>query len=134
MRDSANELNDPEGSMTLTKARLAESVRQKVSLERRPKPLQRALFPEMERVYLSRQRASRVVHRVFELIKDSLVKGDDVLITGFGKFRVRFRWAKKGRNPQTGEAIIIPSRRTVTFQPSRKLRDKMNAEPPQGSR
>ena len=112
--------------MTLTKAQLAESVRLRVTLERKEKPLQRSLFPEMERIYFSKQRATRIVGRVFGLIKNSLEKGDDVLISGFGKFKVRFRWAKKGRNPQTGESIIIPSRRTVTFHPSRKLREKMN--------
>ena len=112
--------------MTLTKARLADSVRQRVSFERKERPLQRSLFPEMEREYLSRSRASRLVDKVFEIIKGSLEKGDDVLISGFGKFKVRFRWAKKGRNPQTGQPIIIPSRRTVTFHASKKLRDKMN--------
>jgi len=134
MRSFANELPILEGFMTLTKAQLAESVRLRVTLERKEKPLQRSLFPEMERIYFSKQRATRIVGRVFELIKNSLEKGDDVLISGFGKFKVRFRWAKKGRNPQTGESIIIPSRRTVTFHPSRKLREKMNAEPPRGGR
>ncbi|RLB42991.1 MAG: integration host factor subunit alpha [Deltaproteobacteria bacterium] len=120
--------------MTLTKGRLVESVRQRVFFVRKEKPLQRSLFPEMEHVYLSRKRAASIVDTVFELIKGSLEKGDDVLISGFGKFKVRFRWAKKGRNPQTGQSIIIPSRRTVTFHPSRKLREEMNAEPPRGGR
>ena len=112
--------------MTLTKGKLAESVRQRVSFVRKEKPLQRSLFPEMERQYLSRERASKLVDRVFEIMKSSLERGDDVLISGFGKFKVRFRWAKKGRNPQTGQSIIIPSRRTVTFHASKKLKEKMN--------
>ena len=128
MQGFANELDRLEGFMTLTKARLAESVRQKVSLERKDRSLQRFLFPEMERIYLSKRKATKIVDRVFELIKESLEKGDDVLISGFGKFKVRFRWAKKGRNPATGQSIVIPSRRVVTFQASQKLRKKMNQE------
>jgi len=112
--------------MTLTKAKLAESVRQRVSFKRKERPLQRTLFPDMERAYLTTDRARKLVDRVFDLIESSLEKGDDVLISGFGKFKVRFRWAKKGRNPQTGQSIIIPSRRVVTFQASQKLREKMN--------
>ncbi len=126
MRGFANKLHSFEGSMTLTKGKLVESVRQRVSLVRKQKPFQRSLFPEMERQYLSKERASKLVDRVFEIIKSSLERGDDVLISGFGKFKVRFRWAKKGRNPQTGQSIIIPSRRIVTFQASKKLREKMN--------
>ncbi|MBU0734911.1 MAG: HU family DNA-binding protein, partial [Proteobacteria bacterium] len=63
-----------------------------------------------------------------EKIKYTLARGQDVLITGFGKFQVKFRWARKGRNPQTGETIIIRSSRTVTFKASRKLREKMNED------
>jgi len=112
--------------MTLTKAKLAESVRRRVSFSRKDKPLQRSLFPEMDHLPLPKKRAQELVDAVFELIKGRLEKGEDVLISGFGKFKVRFRWAKKGRNPATGDSIIIPSRTTVTFHPSKKLREKMN--------
>jgi integration host factor subunit alpha len=44
------------------------------------------------------------------------------MITGFGKFQVKFKWARKGRNPRTGEQIVLESRRVVTFHASRRLR------------
>jgi len=56
----------------------------------------------------------------------AIKEGDKVLITGFGKFKVKFKWARKGRNPRTGEQIILDSRRIVTFQSSSKLKQKMN--------
>jgi len=76
--------------------------------------------------FLNQKRATEIIDSLFEKVKESLAKGEDVLIPGFGKFQVKFKWARKGRNPQTGETIIINSRRTVTFKVSRKLRDKMN--------
>jgi len=51
-----------------------------------------------------------------------------VLISGFGKFNVKFKWARKGRDPRTGESIILDSRRIVTFQASQKLKAKMNPQ------
>ena len=112
--------------MSLNKARIVKSVMLDVGFKRRRKGPQLFLFPELDRIFLSRERADQIVGSLFEKIKDTLVKGEDVLIPGFGKFQVKFKWARKGRNPQTGETIIINSRRTVTFKVSRKLRDKMN--------
>jgi integration host factor subunit alpha len=63
---------------------------------------------------------------LLELIKASLASGDDVLVSGFGKFCVKDKKERKGRNPATGEDAILPARRVVTFKCSSKLRDKVN--------
>ena len=115
-------LND----MTLTKTDIVESVIDSVRFKRRRKSRQQFLFPEMDCIFLSRRRAGEIVNTVFETIKAALVRGEDVRISGFGRFRVIFKWARKGRNPQTGEMIILRSRRTVTFRSSPKLREKIN--------
>jgi integration host factor subunit alpha len=67
-----------------------------------------------------------LVESLLELIKSSLESGDDVLISGFGKFCVKHKQARKGRNPATGEDAILPARRVVTFKCSGKLREKVN--------
>jgi nucleoid DNA-binding protein len=115
--------------MTVNKAGIVRSLRQNVGFKPRHKGPQLFLFPELNRTFLSRKRATEIVDSLFEKIKGALARGEDVRIVGFGKFQVKFRWARKGRNPQTGEPIIIRSRRTVTFKPSRKLREKMNRTP-----
>ena len=112
--------------MTLNKAGIVKSVMENVGFKRRRKGPQMFLFPELDRIFLSRERADQIVASLFEKIKATLAKGEDVLIPGFGKFQVKFKWPRKGRNPQTGETIIIGSRRTVTFKVSRKLREKIN--------
>jgi integration host factor subunit alpha len=63
---------------------------------------------------------------LLEIIKSSLESGDDVLVSGFGKFCVRDKKERKGRNPATGEKAILPARRVVTFKCSGKLREKVN--------
>jgi integration host factor subunit alpha len=112
--------------MTLTKADIAKSVVENVHLKKPGKESQQLLFPELDYALLSRKRATKLVDSVFEIIKKILEKGENVRISGFGKFHVKFKWARKGRNPQTGEPIILKSRRIVTFQYSPKLRDRIN--------
>ena len=63
---------------------------------------------------------------LIEIIKKTLVSGDDVLVSRFGKFRVREKKTRKGRNPATGEDMTWESRRVVTFKCSGRLRDKIN--------
>ena len=115
--------------MTLTKSDIIKSVMEKVHLKNRKKGRQQFLFPELDYKPLSQRRATELVDAVMEIIKQQLEKGENVLISGFGKFYVRFKWARKGRNPQTGEPIILKSRRVVAFQYSPKLKDKINSEP-----
>ena len=113
--------------MALVKADLVERVREKVRFKSRRKSRQGFLFPEMDCEFLTRTRAADLVNGLFKTIKDALVRGDDVKIAGFGNFQVRFKWARRGRNPQTGEMIILNSRRVVRFRASKKLKEKINA-------
>ena len=115
--------------MTLNKADLIKSVIEKVHLKKRQKEKQQYLFPELNYTLLSRRQASQVVDSIIEIIKTTLEKGEHVLISGFGKFHVKFKWARKGRNPRTGEEIFLKSRRIVAFQSSSKLREKINKNP-----
>lgn len=75
----------------------------------------------------NRRNASVLVERVIEIIKSTLAKGESLLISGFGRFEVRDKTARKGRNPTTGEKIDLNARRVVVFRPSPRLKDKMNA-------
>jgi len=69
-----------------------------------------------------------IIETLFELIKRSLENGEDVLISGFGKFVVREKHGRRGRNPQTGKALKLPPRKVVTFKCSGVLRAGMNGE------
>ena len=119
--------------MTLTKADLVKSVRETVRFKNRRRSRQRYLFPEMDCTFLGRKRADELMNSLFETMKKALVGGEDVCISGFGKFQTKFKWARKGRNPRTGEMIILRSRRTVTFRVSQVLREKMNRPDNEGS-
>lgn len=66
------------------------------------------------------------VEALLELIKVTLASGEDVLVSGFGKFCVKKKNERKGRNPATGEDAILPARRVVTFKCSGKLRKTVN--------
>lgn len=65
----------------------------------------------------------RIVESLFDIIKDELNNGNDIKISGFGKWTVKAKKARKGRNPQTGKALTINARKVVTFKPSNVLRD-----------
>ena len=73
-----------------------------------------------------KKRAIEIVESLLELIKFTLASGEDVLISGFGKFCVNEKRQRKGRNPATGEDMILAARRVVTFKCSGQLRDKIN--------
>lgn len=66
-------------------------------------------------------------------MKQSLERGEDVLISGFGRFCVRRKHQRTGRNPQTGESMPLPSRTVVTFKCSGVLKEKINREDPRQS-
>ncbi len=74
----------------------------------------------------SKKKSTETVETILEIIKSTLVSGEDVLISGFGKFCVKEKRARKGRNPATGEDMMLASRRVVTFRCSGKLRDRTN--------
>ena len=69
---------------------------------------------------------SKSIETLLELIKFTLASGEDVLISGFGKFCVNEKRQRKGRNPATGEDMMLAARRVVTFKCSGQLRDKIN--------
>jgi len=92
--------------MALTKSQLVETVQQQIGF--------------------SRDDSIEIIETLLELIKHSLERGDDVMISNFGKFQVREKEARRGRNPATGESLILDPRRVVTFKYSGKLRDLLN--------
>jgi integration host factor subunit alpha len=73
-----------------------------------------------------RNKAVELVETLLELIKSKLVSGEDVLISGFGKFCVKKKRERRGRNPATGEDMMLGARKVVTFKCSAQLRDKIN--------
>jgi integration host factor subunit alpha len=78
------------------------------------------------KVGFSRQKTAEVVDDLFEIMKETLEKGEAIKISGFGNFEVRQKKARKGRNPQTGDSIIIPQRRVLSFKPSQLLKKAIN--------
>ncbi len=80
-----------------------------------------------EKVGFSKKEATDVVEATFEIIKGSLEKGEKVKISGFGNFVVNTKRPRKGRNPQTGEEIVIAGRKVLTFKPSQILKKNLNS-------
>jgi integration host factor subunit alpha len=77
---------------------------------------------------LTKQQAVEAVEVFLRLSKNSLISGSDLLLSGFGKFYVRDKNARRGRNPQTGVDITLDARHVVTFKPSGILRNIINGE------
>ena len=92
--------------MTLTKAHIINAIANQIG------------FPK--------NHSSEIVETLLELIKSTLESGEDVLISGFGKFCVKDKHERKGRNPATGEDMILEPRRVVTFKCSGGMRDRIN--------
>jgi integration host factor subunit alpha len=93
--------------MTLTKDRLTEIIKSKTQF--------------------SAQEAKKLVELVLEVMKGRLEESEDVKISGFGKWTVKEKRSRPGRNPHTGEKIEISARKVVTFHPSDKMRDAVDA-------
>ena len=77
---------------------------------------------------LSKKRSSQIVESLLETIKKTLESGEEVLISGFGKFYVKQKNERRGRNPATGNDLTLGARRIVRFKCSSMLRNKMNGE------
>jgi integration host factor subunit alpha len=92
--------------MTLTKSEMIEKISTKTGL--------------------SRKIAAETIGTILDIVKDALESGEDVAATGFGKFSVHDKSERKGRNPATGEEILLPARKTVKFKCSEKLRGIIN--------
>ncbi len=84
----------------------------------------------IEQVYdkldLSKRECADIVVRFFEVVKETLAKDEDVMISGLGKFRVKQKRARRGRNPQTGVKMEIKGRKVLLFKLSGVLNDKIN--------
>ena len=94
--------------MTLIKTKLIDSIRKQVNLRK--------------------NKSTQVVDSLLEIIKKTLEEGEDVMISGFGKFCVKEKGKRRGRNPHTGEDLMLAERRVVVFRCSEVLRDKVNGE------
>ena len=77
---------------------------------------------------LSKADATKAVDAVFDVVRDALVKGDEVRLVGFGSFVVSERKASEGRNPRTGEKIAIAASKQAKFKPGKALKDALNDE------
>ena len=79
-----------------------------------------------EKLGVSLRDSAGLVDAFFSVLKDNLVEGKSIKIVHFGSFIVRNKTPRKGRNPRTGEAMIITKRQMVTFRPSKQLRSSLN--------
>ena len=75
-----------------------------------------------DKLGFSKKDSAKMVEHVFEIMKDNLARGEGIKISGFGSFAVREKKARKGRNPQTGEEILICARKVLTFKASQILK------------
>ena len=92
----------------LTKADIVEVVKDKMG------------FP--------RSATSEIVEDLIDIVKDTLVRGESVKISGLGNFEVKEKKPRRGRNPQTGEAMVIEARRVLTFKPSQAIRKSLRRD------
>jgi integration host factor subunit alpha len=76
----------------------------------------------------TKKKSVDVIESLLEIIKSTLESGDDVLVSGFGKFCVKNKQQRRGRNPATGSDLILRERKVVTFKCSGKLRSRINGE------
>ena len=94
--------------MTLTKDHLVNSIHNHLDIPKR--------------------KSAAIVETILEAIKSKLENNEDVLISGFGKFCIKDKNERRGRNPATGEDLTLGARRVVVFKPSGVLREKVNGE------
>jgi integration host factor subunit alpha len=93
-------------TMSLTKARIVDSIRNQTGF--------------------SKNNSLEIMENLLEIIKRNLASGEDVLVSGFGKFCVNEKKERKGRNPATGDAMMLAPGKVVTFKCSGKLRNDIN--------
>lgn len=79
-----------------------------------------------EKLGLSKKESAELVEMVFDIMKDTLENGEKIKIAGFGNFVVKEKANRRGRNPQTGEEIVITARKILTFKPSQVLKASIN--------
>ncbi|MEA5113880.1 MAG: integration host factor subunit alpha [Geobacteraceae bacterium] len=81
-----------------------------------------------EKIGFSKKESAELVEMVFDIIKTTLESGEKIKIAGFGNFVVKEKADRRGRNPQTGEEIVISARKILTFKPSQVLKASINAK------
>ncbi len=84
------------------------------------------IIDKVNEIGFTKKKSTEVIESLLETIKASLANGEDVLVSGFGKFCVKEKQARRGRNPATGQDLMLKERKVVTFKCSGKLRDKIN--------
>jgi integration host factor subunit alpha len=75
---------------------------------------------------ISKQESRQTVDQLLEIMKDTLIRGEELLISGFGKFSVRQKRERRGRNPQTKESLVLSARKVLVFKSSGVLRTRIN--------
>lgn len=86
------------------------------------------LVEDVAKEGFTRKNSAKIVETLLESIKSTLESGDEILISGFGKFCVKEKKQRRGRNPATGEDLILDARRVVTFKCSPVLTDRINGK------
>lgn len=84
------------------------------------------IVEDLVKIGFNRKKSVQLLENLLEIMKKNLASGDDVLISGFGKFCVKEKKERRGRNPATGDDLILDKRKVVTFNCSSVLRDKFN--------
>jgi len=79
-----------------------------------------------KRLEVSKQESDRVLEAVLETLRSALVNGEKIDLRGLGSFKVRESKSRQGRNPKTGEAIVIPAKRSAAFKPGKELNTLLN--------
>lgn len=110
---------------TIRRRRISALVFERLPME---KTLTKATIVEAiyEETGINRLEAKHVVEKLLHLMKGAIKKDHALLISGFGKFECYEKASRKGRNPQTEESIILPSRKVIVFRLSRKFRSELN--------
>lgn len=88
------------------------------------------IVARIHEVGFTKKQSVDLVETLIEIIKSNLERGENVLISGFGKFCVKAKKERRGRNPATGDDLILRGRRVITFKCSGKLRGKINGGAP----
>ena len=94
------------------------------------KPLTKSVIVESvnNRLGIPKKECTEIIETLLEIIKSTLASGEDVMISGFGKFNVKDKKERRGRNPATDEDMVLRARRVVTFKCSGRLRDRLNGK------
>ncbi len=111
-------MNDVMNDNTVTKACIIDEVYERVN----------ALQEEESEQVITKKEASEYVEAVLETMKDELARGQEIKVSGFGKFEVRAKGRRMGRNPRTNVEIEIPARCVLRFKVSQVLKDRLNGK------